>query len=101
MSAVDIPYEFNKVMLHLNRVKAPREEKERLLHTVARSPQATTLYLYFLERGCEGVDPRGAGLPEGTVNRLMKRFEELGLVERAGRRRNVKGFLVTLWRLRC
>lgn len=98
---VDAPYEFNKVMLRLNQVKAPTEEKERLLHTVARSPQATTLYLYFLGYSTSAVDPRGAGLPEGTRNRLMKMFEEMGLVERAGRRRNVRGFLVTLYRLRC
>lgn len=101
MNPVDAPYEFNKVMLRLNRVKTHTEEKERLLRIVASSPQATVLYLYFLEYGCEGVDPRSAGLAMGTLNRLLARFSGLGLIEKSGRRRGGKGLLVTLWRLRC
>lgn len=97
----DTPYEFNKAMLRLNRIHAPQDEKEKLLRAIARSPQALTLYSHFLRYGCEAVDPRSAGLPEATRNRLMKLFEGLGLVEVAGRRRGGRGFLVTLWRLRC
>ena len=98
MNTVDTPYEFNKAMLRLNRIHAPPEEKALLLNTVGRSTQSAILYLYLLEHR-EAVDPRDAGLPEGTTRRLMRLFELRGITVRAGHRRGGNGFMHTTWRL--
>ena len=93
-----LPESFNRALQRLNRVDAPPEEKALLLNTVGRSTQSAILYLYLLEHR-EAVDPRDAGLPEGTTRRLMRLFELRGIVARAGHRRGGNGFMHTTWRL--
>jgi predicted transcriptional regulator len=98
----DAPYEFNKILLSLNRLNASAEEKTRLLNTVALSPQAAKLYLHFLNYGCQPIDPYRLGLPRATTYRLVKLLEAMGLVEKAMRRKiGLRGNWKWTWRLVC
>jgi len=94
-----LPTSFNRAVKGLGTIDAPIEEKALLLNTVGRSTQSATLYLYFLKHRGEAVDPRDAGLPECTTNRLVKLFMLRGLIEKCGHRRGGNGFMYTIWRL--
>lgn len=97
-----IPYEFNKILLSLNRLNASAEEKTRLLNAVALSPQAAELYLHFLNHGCQSIDPYRLGLPRATTYRLVKLLEARGLVEKATRQRvGLRGAWKWTWKLVC
>jgi hypothetical protein len=98
----DISYEFNKILLSLNRLNATDEEKTRLLNAVASSPQAAKLYLHFLKYGCQPIDPYGLGLPRATTYRLVKLFEATGIVEKAMRQKiGLRGNWKWTWKLAC
>lgn len=101
MNPPNVPYEFNKIMLRLNRIRCPEDEKARLLATVFRSREATEMYLTFLRYGCEPVNPHKLGFKEGTTHMLLKAFSRLGLIEKAGRTRGTHNYLVHTWRLVC
>ena len=97
----DVSYEFNKILLSLNRLNATDEEKTRLLNVVASSANAVKLYLYFLEHGCQPVNPSVLGFNDATMYRLLKLFEAHGLIEKADRHRGQKRYLMWTWKLVC
>jgi hypothetical protein len=99
--AINVPYEFNKAMLRLDRLRCDPEDKARLLQAVARSPQAARLYLHFLKYGCQAIDPHEVDMPYPTVYRLVKLFEMRGLIEKAEWRRGKRVYPRRLYRLVC